>query len=341
MYSGWRRYLQSAGATIENDAVSHFGDPGGELRAVQTGTILCDLAQFGLLYFRGPDSRAFLHGQLSSDVQNLGTTAAQYSSYCSPKGRVLASLLLWQATDGFFAQLHAGLSEDIRNRLTKFILSSKVRITDAGDTHVCLGVAGRNAEMLAKNCFGAIPQSMLGVKHHESATLIRISPDRFQIICDAQQAPALWEQLRQNTTPVGTACWDWLSIRSGIAVIAPATKEQFVPQMLNMEIVGAVSFSKGCYPGQEIVARAQHLGTLKRRMYLANILSDAAPQAADELFGANGNGQTSGTVVNGAASPEGGYDVLAVIQIAAAGKNLHWKSPDGPVIKLLPLPYSV
>ncbi len=342
MHADWQQHLQSAGARIENHVVSHFGDPQAERHAVQTGTILCDLSHFSLLYFSGEDSRAFLHSQLSSDVQKLTAATAQYSSYCTPKGRVLASFLLWQSAEGYFAQLHSGLRESVQNRLIKFVLRSKVKISEASGTHVSLGLAGNKAEILAKKCFGAVPQPVLGAVHYQSATIIRLSPDRFQIITASEQAPALWEKLSRSATTVGNRCWDWLNIRDGIPVITPATQEQFVPQMLNMEIIGAVNFSKGCYPGQEIIARTQHLGMLKRRMYLANIRSDTSPQPGEELFSGDAQGQASGMIVNATASPEGGYDVLAVIQIASTyTEDVHWKSPGGPTLKLLPLPYSV
>ena len=342
MHADWQQHLQSAGARIENHVVSDFGDPQAELHAMQTGTILCDLSHFGLLYFPGEDSRAFLQSQLSSDVQKLSIETAQYSSYCTPKGRVLASLLLWQSAKGYFAQLHGGLRDSVQNRLARFVLRSKVKISEASATHVSLGLAGNDAGMLAKKCFGTIPQLVLGAAHDESVTVIRLSPDRFQIITASEQAPALWEKLSRSATMVGNQCWDWLNIRDGIPVITPATQEQFVPQMLNMEIIGAVSFNKGCYPGQEIIARTQHLGMLKRRMYLANIRSDTSPQPGEELFSGDVQGQVSGMIVNAVASPEGGYDVLAVIQIASAyTEDVHWKSPGGPILKILPLPYSV
>ena len=342
MHADWQQHLQSAGARIENHVVSHFGDPQAELHAVQTGTILCDLSHFDLLYFSGEESRAFLHSQLSSDVQKLTAATAQYSSYCTPKGRVLASFLLWQSAEGYFAQLHSGLRESVQSRLTKFVLRSNVKISDASSTRVSLGFAGNNAEMLAKKCLGTIPQHVLGAIHDDSVTLIRLTPDRFQIITASEQAPALWEKLSRSATTVGNRCWDWLNIRDGIPVITPATEEQFVPQMLNMEIIGAVNFSKGCYPGQEIIARTQHLGMLKRRMYLANIRSDTSPQPGEELFSEDVPSQASGMIVNATDSPEGGYDVLAVIQIASAyTEDVHWKSPGGPILKLLPLPYSV
>ena len=342
MHANWQRYLQSVGARIENHSVRHFGDPEAELRAVQTGTVLCNLSHFGLLHFSGEDSRAFLHSQLSSDVQKLTALTAQFSSYCTPKGRVLASVLLWQAGEAYIAQLHGDLLDSIRNRLAKFILRSRVKIDNASDTHVSVGLAGKNAEAVAKKNWGAIPLQVHGAAHNQSSVLIRLAPDRFQITCTVKEAPALWEKLMRGATPAGCGCWDWLNIRSGIPVITPATQELFVPQMLNLEIIGAVSFNKGCYPGQEVIARTQHLGTPKRRTYLANIQSENSPQPGEDLFSGDTQDQTCGMIINAAISPEDGHDVLAVIQIGSARDgNVHWKSPAGPVLKLLPLPYTV
>ena len=152
--------------------------------------------------------------------------------------------------------------------------------------HVCLGVAGPGAAALLQNVFGALPQQALAVQQHGDDSVICGGAQRYQVNTTPQRAPELWEKLSAGARPVGSPCWDWLNIRAGIPVILPATQEQFVPQMANLELLGGVGFKKGCYPGQEIVARMQYLGKLKRRMYLAHIESDIAPQAGDELFSA-------------------------------------------------------
>jgi folate-binding protein YgfZ len=133
-----------------------------------------------------------------------------------------------------------------------------------------------------------------------------------------------------------------LEIRAGIPVVTPTTQEAFVPQMVNLDLIGGVSFEKGCYPGQEIVARMHYRGTLKQRMYLAHVAGTDSPQAGDKLYSPAFGAQASGTIVNAARSPEGGHDLLASIQIASAAKGeVHLKSPDGPALQLLPLPYPV
>ena len=142
--------------------------------------------------------------------------------------------------------------------------------------------------------------------------------------------------------PVGAPCWEWLDIRSGLPWITAPTQEQLVPQMANLELVGGVSFQKGCYPGQEIVARTHYRGKLKRRMYLASVASGRAPAPGDNLFSDDLPGQASGLVVNAQRSPEGGYDVLAVTQIdSRASSSVRLKTPDGPVLRFLELPYAV
>jgi folate-binding protein YgfZ len=171
-------------------------------------------------------------------------------------------------------------------------------------------------------------------------TVIRVGEDKFVLVLLPEQAATVWQALRPLATPVGAPVWDWLRLNAGIPMIVAATQEQFVPQMVNLEAIGGVSFQKGCYPGQEIVARSQYLGKLKRRMFLAQVDAEAAP--GDALYSADFEGQTTGTIVNAAPSPLGGFDVLAVAQIESAQtQTLHLKSADGAALRLKPLPYAL
>ena len=166
--------------------------------------------------------------------------------------------------------------------------------------------------------------------------------DRFQIAAAKDKAPRILDALAAGAEKVDAARWEWLDIRAGIPTITPATQEAFVPQMVNLDLIGGVSFEKGCYPGQEIVARMHYRGTLKQRMFLASITGTDGPQPGDKVYGGGFGDQACGTIVNAARSPGGGCDALAVIQIAGADAGgLHWKTPDGPLLKLLPLPYAV
>jgi folate-binding protein YgfZ len=172
--------------------------------------------------------------------------------------------------------------------------------------------------------------------------VMRLPGDRYEIAAARDKAASLLAALAASAETAHPEYWDWLDIRAGIPTITPATQEAFVPQMVNLDLIGGVSFEKGCYPGQEIVARMRHRGTLKQRMVLANIPASERPQPGEKLYSADFGEQACGAIVNAARSPEGGCDALAVIQIASAAKgDVRWKSPDGPPLKRLPLPYEV
>jgi len=172
--------------------------------------------------------------------------------------------------------------------------------------------------------------------------MISFSTSPIEIVAARNKVQALLASLASGAEKAGADYWDWLDIRAGIPTILPATQEAFVPQMVNLDLIGGVSLTKGCYPGQEIVSRMHYRGTLKQRMYLANIAGSEVPRPAEKLYSPDFGEQACGTIVNAARSPEGGHDVLAVIQIAGAEKrDVHWKALVGPKLGFAQLPYSV
>lgn len=343
MNTSWQTFLESTGAIIQKGRVQHFGDAAAELRHAHDQVIVADLSDLGLIQFAGEDAQTYLQGQLSNDLRLLNGGNSQFSSYCTPKGRMLANFLLWQnAPNSYLAQLPASLREPIQKRLGMFVLRAKVKVSDESDAWIRLGVGGPGAQAVLSSVLGATPSTVHGLVHHASGSVLRLPGDLFELLIAPEQASALWNALTAHAKPVGTACWDGLMIRAGIPSILPGTQEAFVPQMVNYELIDGVNFKKGCYPGQEIVARTQYLGKLKRRMYVGNLKLDSAPNPGDELFSADLPDQATGMIVNAAPAPAGGYDVLAVIQIASAdGNAIHWKSLDGPTLKLGNLPYAV
>ena len=342
MNTDWKQFLQSRGAVFEDGRVAHFGDAAAELRRSAQEPILADLSHYALIRFAGDDAQTFLQGQVSNDVRLLNGENSQWAAYCTPKGRMLASFLLWRDAQGFLMQLPASLREAIQKRLSMFVLRSKVTLSDESTNWVRLGLAGPGAAQSLSETLGVSPPAPYGLVSIPGGTLLSLAGGCFEILTPPAGAPALWDTLAQRFHPVGGGRWDWHLLRAGIPVILPATQEEFVPQMVNFELVGGVSFKKGCYPGQEIVARTQYLGKPKRRMYLAHLTSATPPQPGDALFSADMGDQASGLIINAAPAPEGGYDVLAVIQTASAAAGpIHWKSPDGPVLQLGELPYAV
>jgi folate-binding protein YgfZ len=338
MDTDWQQFLQQRGATLQDGIALHFADTTSELIATRDNSVLCDLGQFGTLRVSGDEAQTFLQNMLSNDVHAVDASHAQLSSLNTPKGRMLASMLIWRDGDDYLLQLPRSLCEPIRKKLAMYVLRAKVKIADASDEVVALGVSGTQAEASLRVLFGELPQQALEVVNANASTLIRLGEHRWQVAAAPQRAQEIWTAI--TAQPVGSACWDWLNIRAGIPFILPQTQEQFVAQMVNFEVIGGVSFKKGCYPGQEVVARMQHLGKPKRRMYLAHIDDHAAPQPGDELYSADMEGQSSGMIVNAAPAPGGGHDVLAVVQIASHDAHpIHLGSPAGARLQFQPPPY--
>ncbi len=342
MNPDWQQFLTQQGAIFNADLVQHFGDASAELNAAAQGAALCDLGQFGTLRASGEGAQSFLQNMLSSDINEVSASRAQLSSLNSPKGRMLATMLIWRNGDDYLLQLPRALCEPMRKKLGMYVLRAKVKISDASNEIVSLGLSGENAREILGKQFGELPQLPFGCTDTGPAGVLKFSDTRFQVSTSAQLAPALWQSFSQHMQQVGSVCWDWLNIRAGLPVILPQTQEQFVPQMVNFELLGGVNFKKGCYPGQEIVARMQYLGKLKRRMYLAHIDVDSgeAPQPGDELFSAEMDGQASGMIANASPAPGGGYDMLAVMQTSSReSQTVHWKSLRGEALQFLPPPY--
>lgn len=325
---------------MEGISVLHYGDVALERTAAASGTIVADLSQLGVIACRGDDTATFLQGQLTNDVRALHADAAQWSGYCSPKGRLLGNFLMWRHGEDYCLQLSGDILASVQKRLSMFIMRAKVQARDASNETVRLVVAGAAATSAVKAAMGAVPDAAMLTATTEAGQVIRVGDDKFVLSVVPECAEAVWTSLRQTATPVGAPVWDWLRLNAGIPMIVAATQEQFVPQMVNLEVIGGVNFQKGCYPGQEIVARSQYLGKLKRRMFLAHVDAEAAP--GDSLFSSDFDGQATGTVVNAAPAPSGGFDVLAVAQVeSAAAHTLHLKAADGAALRLRPLPYAV
>jgi folate-binding protein YgfZ len=268
------------------------------------------LEQYGLLQVAGEDARAFLHAQLTNDIQNLAPGTARYAGWCSAKGRLLATFLAVPCREGFLLQLSRDLVPVVAKRLSMFVLRAKVKISDA------------TGEWLQYGLWEVSPGGDLSVRQAE---------DRIEVGIDGKRTLLL----TKTPQDANTAAEDWAleEIRAGRPLVVQATQDQFVPQMVNLELAGGVDFRKGCYPGQEIVARAQYRGAVKRRMVR---LRGAALQPGQELYSDDAPGQAGGTVVNSA-----GGESLAVLQVAAIEARSPIRTqPQAAALEVLPLPYS-
>jgi tRNA-modifying protein YgfZ len=304
-------------------------------------TIIDGLIHSGLIRFAGPDAQAFLHAQLTSDVAALDDGRSQYSGYCTPKGRLIATMLVVRQGESFLLQVPALLREALQKRLSMYILRSKVKVYDATPELAQLGLTGAGAAKAIESLLGAAPNGLHEAVSHDGATAVRLPLDRYLLLVPHGNVAHIHAALGV-TAPAQADYWEWLNIRAGVPTISLETQEEFVPQMVNLDKIGALTFTKGCYPGQEIVARMHYLGKLKERMYLAHLEGDSAPAPGDKLYGSDLGDQATGMIVNAARSPEDRYDLLvAVRRSSVAAGPIRWRAADGPELTLGALPYEV
>ncbi|HYF20841.1 MAG TPA: folate-binding protein [Ramlibacter sp.] len=287
----------------------------------------CALAHLGVIRAQGDEAERFLHNQLTHDFALLRPDQARLAAFCTAKGRMLASFigLPYEPHDVLLVTSRDVLAPTLK-RLSMFVLRSKVKLVDATDAFVLHGLAGTAAGA------ALAPWSL---RREGDARVVGLYPAEGQPRA-LRVAPAGAAAPAGPELPLDR--WHWGEVRSGVPLITAPVVEAFVPQMVNYESVGGVNFKKGCYPGQEVVARSQFRGTLKRRMY--PVRADAPLQAGQEVFHASDREQPTGVVVQAAPAPEGGWDALVSMQISSAeGGALTAGSPDGPALRVQPLPY--
>jgi folate-binding protein YgfZ len=299
---------------------------------------IMNLDDLGVIQVDGDDASSFLQGQLTCDVALLKPGFIQPGAWCSAKGRILASFLIW--TDGlaFFFALPRELLDPVKKRLGMFVLRAKVKLQ--APELVLRGIAGSGAQAPLGSLFGALPAAIWSTRHGNAGLLARL-PDsmgqpRWLAAVPAAQLAA-FEGMTAALAPVNAATWRWMDVRAGLPTVVTATQDKFVPQMINFEALGGVSFKKGCYPGQEVVARSQYLGKLKRRTLLAHAAADAAPLAGSDVLDASG--APIGIIVNAEQAPSGGVDLLVQLPLDARGSAL--SLPGGTALSWLELPYDL
>lgn len=336
-------FLAARGARAGAEGIADFGNPAAEWDAAKTAAVVADASSLGVLSATGADAAAFLHSQLSSDVKRLAGGEGAWTSYNSPKGRMLATMFLYRPGDGtgdrFEALVAGDLAEPVRKRLAMFVLRSRVVLADESGSWIRLGVGGPRAADAVAGALGRAPDRG-GVASVDNTRIVALPDGRFLVLAPAPEAAQVFDALARTAVPAGAPVWAWLGVRSGVPMITAATQDRFVAQTANWDAVGGLDFRKGCYPGQEIVARTQYLGRLKERLF-AYRTPAAPPDPGARLFGAPYGDQPCGTVVNAAPDPEGGARFLAVVQIDAADGPLSIGAPDGPSAASEPLPYAL
>jgi folate-binding protein YgfZ len=294
---------------------------------------IATLSHLGVIRAEGEDAAKFLHAQLTQDFALLDSNQARLAAFCTAKGRMLASFIGFKRSS---TEVLLVCSRDLLpatlKRLSMFVMRAKLKLSDASEEFLLMGLVGTSAERQLSSSLPVWSKTNVG-----AVDLIRLYPaNGLQRVLFVGKAEA--------PKPEGPALsleqWLWTEVCSGVATVTIPITEQFVPQMLNYESLGGVNFKKGCYPGQEVVARSQFRGAIKRRAYLVHCTEPM--MTANEIYDVSDESQPCGLVVQAAESPLGGYDAILSVQTQSVnGGVLHLKRVDGPILELLELPYPI
>lgn len=336
-----KTYLINQGARFDNNDLIDFENARQQTDVQDTDTISA-LISMGMLEVSGDDAINFLQGQLTNDIKLLNGNNSHYTGYCSPKGRLLSLFLAFAHRDHIHLQLPRSQIEFILKRLKMFILRSKVNITDQSDNIICIGVAGPNATEKLQSIFHQVPNISHELISLDDTTLVKLPGTfpRYQVYTSTSNFEKIWGDLSSHFEKVGKPVWDYLEIQAGIPEVVENTRESFVPQMLNLDVLDGINFKKGCYTGQEIVARTHYLGTVKRRTYIAHIDGTEQPEAGEEI-NLDTNENAIGMIVRSAKAPNGGFDVLVEIRVENFIENkneIKWKSKT---LEFKQMPYTL
>ncbi len=299
------------------------------------------LSSLGLIKVQGDDARDFLQGQLTNDITAVTPDQGQLSAWCTPKGRMLALLFIFQRGDDLYLQLPRELLETVLKRLRMFVMRAQVTLEDVSDE---LGIMAASGDCLA-DLLDNIPDSDFACDSSTELSFIRFpgNPLRLQVVGNAESLASLLEKLQTAATTISEQGWTLQNIRSAVPQLYKDTTEAFIPQMLNLDLLQGISFTKGCYTGQEVVARMKYLGQLKRRMYLARFESTDKVQAGDKLFSEQSkSAQGAGKIVSAVNVGDNQWEALVVTEIAGFNSaEIRLWDENGPVLNLSEPPYGL
>ena len=306
---------------------------------------LCLITDIAVISATGVDASSFLHSQLTNDIKSLSANHACLAGYCTPKGRMLASMLVLKTVvdneETLLLEVPGELQEALQKRLQMFVMRAKVKLSNLTPTLSLLGILGDECAQRISTWFPILPSAPYQFISNSAGTLLRLADAnqvaRYQWIADSAVAEQIWPALRADLPALPQHVWARTEILAGIPHISLATQEKFVPQMINYELIGGVNFKKGCYPGQEIVARTHYLGKQKRRMVLAHIASSEVLSGM-EVFASSDSSQPCGMVVNAELDQSGGSDCLIEIKTTYLQDEVVRLS-SGEICQWLAMPY--
>ncbi len=287
----WQTFLTEQGAKFSTtNEILTFGHPEIERFLVKNGPIITSQAHQALLKVSGKESFDFLQGQLTNDLKNVNHETAQLSAYCDPKGNILTTFLVFKIADNFYLSFDFSLKDMIQKRLTMFVMRSKVAITDVADDLIHIGFAGDFAHLALQRLLSTKVkkdyQTAQLASESMSATVVKVPGPyhRYEIFATAEEMQLIWKKLKNNSDTTNSADWKLLDIVYGMPSLNSETQGKFIAQFFNLDKLEAISFKKGCFPGQEIIARIHYRGKVTKRMIRIHFSETVALQRGVDLI---------------------------------------------------------
>lgn len=353
MNKDWKVFLEDQGAVlVENQVgektffeIESFGDSELEKNLSEQDVIFSTYNNFSLIKVEGDDAESFLQNQLTNDVRNITDKNHQQTAWCNPKGRMIANFRVYKKGEAFFLSMASDLTEHVLKKLQMYVMMSKVTLEDVTENYARFTIAGDNIESNLTEIFeetlANLDQNEDIAFHTNAVSILRLkgSLPRFDIIATIEEAKILWQKCKTLAKPVSGTGNNYLNILSGIPEITSASSEAWIPQMVNYIQVGGVDFKKGCYPGQEVVARLNYLGKTKRRMYLLELKTNDKIITGQGI--ANDSDNDAGKILNAVQSNTNTVNALAVLKIAAVNEGNLKLAESNSEVSVLDLPYAV
>ena len=307
----------------------------------QNTNLYFDLSHFALLEISGPDASDFLQKQFSGDLGLLDVYGWLFSSWCLPNGRVIATFIIFRHNDSLFLILPGSMKAGMIKRLSLYVMRSNVKINDISDEYSLLGITGDDSSSLVDKLTAGENRPDTWLLNIPSMTILRLRDhiSRYILVCKIDGVSDILNIICASCRESDRGNWSLFDIEAGIPWILESTSENYLPQMLNLDLMQGLSYKKGCFPGQEVIARLHYRGQLKKRMYLGSGDTAITPGPGDQIELAD-TGVTAGDVIDAERHPQGGIRLLAVAESGYADKTtLRLRGAGDVTIKLAPINY--
>lgn len=336
MLADWKTFLLSEGARIEDNIVQNFGDPQHEAKPALTDNIIVDLSNFAVMKIAGTDAATFLNSQFTSDMTQLSNGKVQLSAWCNPKGQVIANFIIVNPDDNYYLLLPQEMKDSIIRRLKMYVLRAEVTIEDCYDSMQCMGLKITDIEQMEDITIAdSLTESTHAIRQNDLVLFsLPVNRKRKIIFGPMDALRNVWLQLSKKCTHTGSQYWQLYDVLDGLPWIQAETTETYLPQLLNLDHLQGLSFDKGCFPGQEVIARLHYRGKYKQRLFIANINTESVIKPGTKIYTESGN-QNIGTIINSVNHPIEVQYALAILNVEHAfSKQLHLGDTNGPLLKI-------